>query len=45
MWDVCGGVVDEALLALRDEWEELEAVVVREVLTLIWVIVCFISIA
>ena len=27
---MCGGVVDETLLAVRDQWKELETVVVRK---------------
>lgn len=29
MWDLCGCVIDEALSAVRDQWKEFEAVVVR----------------
>jgi hypothetical protein len=27
---LCGGIVDETLLAVRDQWKELETVVVRK---------------
>lgn len=29
MWDLCSCVIDEALPAVRDQWKEFEAVVVR----------------
>jgi len=36
MWDLCGGVDETALFAVRYEWKELEALVVDVILECCW---------